>query len=211
MTKEKPIIFSTPMVKAILDGKKTQTRRVIRGCDDYCIPLNDFIDNEKKTFAIRNQDPEGNPISLCERSMPMCVGDTLWIRETFANIRNNGFLYKADPMFDTMKHGDYGRNWKPSIHMPRAAARIFLKVKSVRVERLHGISEEDAKAEGVEPVGIFNDLDGNESICVGQTYIEPFANLWDLINAKSGYSWESNPWVWVYTFKKIELRKGENG
>jgi hypothetical protein len=88
--------------------------------------------------------------------------------------------------------------------MPRYAARIFLEVKEVRIEKVRDITEDDAKAEGVEAQGIYNDFDGYENVCVGMTYKEPFCQLWDHLNAKRGYSWESNPYVFVYEFMRLD-------
>jgi len=185
----KPIIFSTPMVQAILDGKKTQTRRVIK--------IDDAPENWKISIA-------GTSIVRTEPydvKLPRyAAGDILWVRETFCEVpyEHNHvpikgghitipkYAYKAD------SERDYTGIWKPSIHMPREAARIFLRVKTVRVERLQDITEEDAKAEGV--------------ICgQGQkrwTARSAFMDLWDRINGKKN-PWESNPWVWVCEFEKI--------
>ena len=190
----KPIIFSTPMVQAILDGKKTQTRRVIK--------VDDAPENWKISIAgtsIVRTEPYDVKLPRYE------AGDILWVRETFCEVpyEHNHvpikgghitipkYAYKAD------SERDYAGIWKPSIHMPREAARIFLRVKTVRVERLQDITEEDAKAEGC--------IDGKSKdvLKFDLTARDVFAKLWNSINAKRGYRWETNPWVWVYEFEKI--------
>ena len=164
--KERPIIFSTPMVKAILDGRKTQTRRVIK--DQPPLSMRDM-------FKPKNlKCPYGQ------------VGDRLWVRETFKPYNcMGGFAYKADGDLST------GFPWKPSIHMPRGASRITLEITESRAERLQDISEEDAKAEGVKccPNAVSD-------------YKHHFMILWDSINGKK-YPWDSNPWVWVISFKVV--------
>jgi len=173
---EKPILFSTEMVQAILSGRKTQTRRVIKEpCDYGCITgdcdhdVQDQCDN-----AILNASPYGKP------------GGKLWVRETWRS-DNTGYAYKASSY-------DKGFLWKPSIHMPRRAARIILEVTDVRVERLQDISGKDAAAEGIQSVSKYGqDAD-----------VSDFADLWDSINKKRGYSWASNPYVWVVEFKRID-------
>jgi len=203
---EKPILFSTEMVRAILSGRKTQTRRVIKEpCDYGCITgdcdhdLQDQCDN-----AILNSSPYGKP------------GGKLWVRETWKNVEGV-YYYKADIGGGIEKKTGviWTLKWKPSIHMPRKAARIILEVTAVRVERLQDISEIDAKAEGIEPEHCnkcgytWEDVctEGDHRLC-GEP--EPISNkirfrtLWNSINEKRGYSWESNPYVWVVEFKRID-------
>jgi hypothetical protein len=180
--KEKPIIFSTPMVKAILESRKTMTRRVVKSqlTDD-----NGFV--LMKGFWV---NPKKDTDRCFDGISPYCVGDRLWVRETWQEdtvTKDGGYFYKADP------DGCLLRSWKPSLFMPRKAARIFLEVKSVRVERIQDITEEDAKAEGVTKTD-YRILD----------YKTTFVILWDTLNKKRGYQWESNPWVWVIEFRRIE-------
>lgn len=187
--KMKPIIFSGPMVRAILDGNKTQTRRVVRDahfCDDPFVVEGLYASDGCGTLVNARYNP----------------GDILWVKETWqphpeaglsypeGKIPWDAICYAAD--FSAEEYQD-SKPWKPSIYMPRDAARIFLKVTSVRVERLQDISEEDAKAEGV-------------TLKFGHTYREAFEELWESINGKK-HPWKSNPWVWVYEFERCE---GEN-
>ena len=206
----KPIIFSTPMVQAILDGRKTQTRRVIKPQpvkDDtfegpyWYEPTVVNKDGElgpgKPVFGISSTDGEWGIKS------PYQPGDILWVRETFCEVPyehnhvpiKGGYItipkyaYKAD------SERDYTGIWKPSIHMPREAARIFLRVKTVRVERLQDITEEDAIAEGM-----------SKTLVDGVVFISAKGNFhvfWDSLNIKRGYGWNTNPWVWVIEFERI--------
>lgn len=193
--KERPILFSGAMVRAILDGRKTQTRRVVKapqwvaaeGRDlDWSSARPEIIDDQPLLFVSQVRKPA--PIALaCPYGQP---GDQLWVRETFAvwgQFRNGpGYCYRAD--------GDQsGVSWRSSIHMPRAASRITLEVTGVRCERVQDISEADAIDEGMQSPGI----------PAATTNRAAFAQLWDSINAPRGYSWADNPWVWVLEFKRI--------
>ena len=167
----------------------------------------------------------GFPESGIADHAPHKVGDKLWVRETWRCMGfddgDHGFeddddgrrillQYKDETSqwvdFDDVtrwkKFAVCNAGWKPSIHMPHEAARLFLEVREVRVECLWSISEDDARREGVEPEGIFTDFDGHENVCVGQTAKEPFAELWNAIYGKG--AWESNPWVFVYGFMRVE-------
>ncbi len=179
--KEHPIIFSAPMVRAILAGRKTQTRRVVRP-----------------------QPPAGFDGSIEQYGL-YAPGDHLWVREAFANIAIAGYpptwFYRADgeelPPYD-------GRcvdnRWRPSIHMPREAARILLELTAVHIEPLQEISDADANAEGFEtPATLYADEPLSE-----QWPNLRFAKFWDSLNAERGYGWDANPWVWVLTFKVSE-------
>lgn len=179
---DKPILFSAPMVNAILRGAKTQTRRVIKPQ-----PPSNFrlwgkpIDNH---FAWTDHPTQGEKGQVINITCPICIGDTLWVRETYAMHTVSGEtlpVYRADSYPD----GD-GAPWKPSIFMPRTLSRITLRVTSVRAQRVQDISEDDAAAEGIDRHS--------------GPYILDFAKLWDSINEDRGYSWNSNPWVWVYNF-----------
>ena len=136
-------------------------------------------------------------------------GDQLWVRESWAyhpDGKDKEILYRAtDSGWDD---NNTGLRWKPSIHMPRWASRIQLEVTDVRVERVQEISEEDAKAEGISDGGCLNCGNSSDPEACGCDYPKPdfrdsFANLWDSINAKRGYSWESNPYVWVVEFERV--------
>mgnify|MGYP003520273679 FL=1 len=214
--KERPILFSSPMVRAILEGRKTQTRRVIKP--------------QPKLFADPNSEYFGQPwmpigglIQSAWRFPYGQPGDRLWVRATWAmNQPPSGAIYRSDGECD-------GGPWKPSIHMPRWASRITLEVTGVRVVRLKGITESEAEAEGMS----FTDygrqcfhqgMDGDIGKCPSPDQTHPqrpgwfwekttssgeclptarlaFANLWNSINGPG--SRDLNPWVWAITFKRI--------
>lgn len=171
MAKERPILFSTPMVQAILQGRKTQTRRVVKE------PFQGWMNKAQNPdwwVEIPEQCPYGQP------------GDVLWVRESFSKIYENGFEYKAGFTDEPIK-------WKPSIHMPKAAARIWLRITDVRVERLLAISQYDAIAEGVPN---YTNDDGSKLLPA-----DSFLVLWHSIHGKG--SVEANPWVWVLSFEVL--------
>lgn len=185
--KERPILFQGEMVRAILDGRKTQTRRVLKvqPYADGCAAVNqDYhaMISAGPDYGCRN--PYGAP------------GDRLWVKETFAKLKCNqeepcldcqncrdGRVFRADDHHRAMK-------WKPSIFMPRWASRITLEITGVRVERLQDITETDARAEGVEP---YAPDDGR--------YVLGYRELWEAINGPG--SWAKNPWVWVIEFRRL--------
>ena len=198
--KEHPILFSGPMVRAILAGIKTQTRRVV------------------KEKHLKGGPPEDYLLSLCSYGQR---GDRLWVRETFKPIKG-GYAYDADTGINWCKKIAEAK-WKPSIHMPRPASRITLCNIGVRVEKLQSLTKADAIAEGLTTLT----KDGGQTIkygipdkdglpgtddygwewrdwCVNP--IAAYARLWDTINAKRGYGWDTNPWVWVVGFEPIEVR-----
>jgi len=203
MGKEKPIIFSTEAVMAILDGRKTATRRPIK----IELGLADTDKNDPSYLKI--PDAYGDywdAKDLC-RYQP---GDTLWVRETWwANKENwrdaDTFLHKADfPIDGYSDVSDY--KWRRSIHMPRVAARLFLEVTGVRVERVQDITETDAIAEGCG-----GECDCNRILCetcCNTGWADPpvldFMQVWDKLNAKRGYGWDANPYVWVCEFRRID-------
>lgn len=198
MPNQKPIIFSKTMVQAILDGRKTQTRRVMK-------PQPSWIASPDIPFASLDCDPKHIINPYVKR------GDTLWVRETWAGQHRFDHLPpRLIPVKTNIHYAateDLGGLMKrPSIFMPRWAARIFLKVTSVRVERVQDISDEDAKAEGMEAVsGNFPLLPVRRAL-----HYHAFADLWDSINAKRGFGWDVNPWVWVYEFEKVEAPDAES-
>ena len=223
VTQYKPILFSTKMVQAILEGRKTQTRR-LHGLDEIKKNPNDwtfyyFSKDDKRTFAhFRKQ--EDNKIKSIFGTSPYQIGDILWVRESFFNCSS----FKEYPLFSEIK-GNFcyktndfigGHKWKPSIYMPKKAARIFLEVTNVRVERLKDISEEDAIAEGIDKKGdlYFNYVESEgyfkKSFPKEYFYKEipkvSFISLWAKINGID--SWIANPWVWVYEFKQVHHPKG---
>jgi len=172
--KEKQILFSTPMVRAILEGRKTQTRRVIKPQ-----PQRFFEVNEEPLYLY---DVEWNLGSIYPKYQP---GDILWVRETWGvPISLAGdIIYKADFVDRKAPLAD-GEKWRPSIFMPKEAARLWLEVKSARVERIDEASEADALAEGVDT-------------------INKFIILWNKFNGKKGFLWSSRCWVWVVEFQRV--------
>jgi hypothetical protein len=183
---ERPILFNAPMVRAILNGSKTQTRRVVKGMALLWLRPDGFT---PEFTAL----PENG---LCPYGQP---GDRLWVRETFQRFTDDGeILYKADPAgFEAMN--EYKRDeclearWRPSIHMPRQLSRITLEITAVRVERLQEISEADAMAEGIPHSEVSPPDMGRFT----------FRHLWESINGPG--SWDSNPWVWVIEFRRVEV------
>jgi len=232
----KPIISSTLMLKALLNTKpgvwpaepidaskpcKSQTRRVIKpqpktqGLDYRYDGLFDGDDGNGEHYIERIDNGKPTEKYLGIGKSRYNVGDILYVRETWqentmhseGDRREIPYLYKADP------DGVLLRSWKPSIHMPREAARLFLEVKSVRAERVQDITAADAKAEGsfldrCECLPRKNDKTPLEKLFTQTQCMRihgyEFKTLWNNINAKRGYSWESNPWVWVYEFARVE-------
>lgn len=195
--KDRPILFSAPMVRAILDGRKTVTRRIVR-VDDTPIKIapSEHLRNQRGIPSdaknvrmcgsyVKTDAPPGSDTVSARVECPYgSFGDRLWVRETFAACRyeekHAGCLqYRASG-------DDPDVRWRPSIFMPRKLSRITLGVMRVGVERLHAITEQDAIAEGVDNVGFPR---------------ETFAVLWDTINGKRA-PWASNPWVWRVAFQK---------
>lgn len=183
--KERPILFSGPMVRALLDGRKTQTRRVVK-TDLSRLPL---------------KCPYGWP------------GDRLWVRERWGinHYRYCGTIPKVRPVdladsllayYATEDDPEilHEMPWRPSIHMPRWASRILLEVTNVRVERLNAISEADAIAEGITRDGEDQGWD-SEAEWVCSTPYGAYRELWESINGPG--SWDANPWVWVVEFKRV--------
>jgi len=214
--RERPIIFNADMVRAVLDGRKTQTRRIIK------------LDHERgmQNPVVRGK---GGAVSYvgCRLAATLCplgaVGDRLWVREAF-RVHSRAtdvatLVYKASeqqswtqqthrvPIEKCIKPAVVDK-WTPSIHMPRWASRITLEITGVRVERLQDISEHDSVAEGVPPAG---DLLPDYP----DTYLTPkgdfatakvaFQRLWASIYGAD--SWQANPWVWVIEFKRVEVER----
>ena len=195
--KTTPILFSTEMVQAILRGDKTQTRRtnglksLNDSPDDWLFANMTCTDGHKKEFFFRHKYFEGDGCDLLIACPYGKVGDLLWVRETFGQGVSEKLYYKADKgIVDQLV-----LSWKPSIHMPKAAARIWLRITNIRVERLHEIIEEDAKAEGA-PIGRVLGMGQ-----IGGSHREGFIELWERINGFD--SWSKNPWVWVVEFEVI--------
>lgn len=180
---ERPILFRGPMVRSILEGRKTQTRRIVRF---------ELSGRVKATGGPKNwhiDDP--NVVKACPYGKP---GDRLWVRETWAEIPDDGgtWIYRADDPEDAWKT-ESGVVWRPSIFMPRGVSRIRLTITEVRVERLQEISEEHARAEGVEPV---RHPHGGGTL---YPYWHGFRAAWDKMHGKKA-PWERNPYVWALSF-----------
>lgn len=214
MKKYKPILFSTPMVQAILEGRKTQTRRIVKKkysntdlefrTDKYGTAL---VEINKYEPPIKMPDGKTRrKLRFFEEKIPNYqVGDILWVRETWDTIllENEDSSVESGYVFKANEHPfDRGNKWKPSIHMPREAARIFLEVVSVRAERLQDISEQDAFAEGVIKEHSPISAGANWSDTLGKASLKAFQSIWKGIHGEK--SWDENPFVWVYEFRKIE-------
>ncbi len=209
--KSRPIIFSAESVRAILEGRKTQTRRVIKPqpfIDDhgnFCSPLTaNELKQKKRGTHNWGQGIDGKPwlkefVKKCPFGVP---GDRLWVREkyqkwnaVFANVFVD-YLYAAEMPDEYVREND----WSNSMFMPKAASRITLEIVNVKVQRLQGISESDAEKEGCEVA---------EIPCTNQTLhsrIATFIDTWNKLNAERGFSWSSNPWVWVVEFRVAESK-----
>ena len=195
----KPILFNTDMVRAILDGRKSCTRRICKDANEYTVPDMEFYNADKRTYAVHNfvDKEHTEQLSTAERTCPICTGDILYVRETWKEAPKGYYYYE-----------DWQRNdiaditkWKPSIHMPKEAARIWLKVMNVRVERLQEISAESALAEGADKyIHTNGGLDENMTIT-------SFIGIWNSTIKKSDldrYGWDANPYVWVISFERCE-------
>ena len=199
--KYRPIIFTPESVRGILDGQKTMTRRVIKfilnephvgGCPpnklfgDWALSEVGEIKNGVLDYACQSDVDDSKALKIkCPYGVP---GSVLWVRETLYN-EDGDWVYKADSSWaenlpkDWLKKNCH-KGVIPSIFMPRLASRINLEIISIKVERVQDISEADARAEGFYNSGYF-------------------AEIWDSINAKRGYGWNINSWVWVIEFKLI--------
>lgn len=212
---ERPIIFSAHDVRATLEGRKTQTRRIVRPQPPYECAFEVGVYNPTKIDRRGEEYPGTEVFGMYSldgkwgRVCPYGPGDLLWVREPWADLRGMGFgapfAYLADSLNRFGREdGDardareyYGVKWRPSIHMPREASRLILRVTNVRVERVQEISEGDAIAEGWEPLSNANPGNGG-----------PFAWFrysWDSIYAKRGLGWDTNPFVWVIEFEVVEV------
>lgn len=227
--KERGMIFNGEMVRAILDGRKTQTRRIMKlqPKPSKSRPGDFWFSSKKLESMVHVSDlaPGNSPIAdyhlfFQEHCCPFgAVGDRIWVRETFTG------HYLDDDQIQDIKDGrdkasslceyraDYpdgyqaADGWTPSIHMPRWASRILLEITDVRVERLNAISEEDAEAEGIDMEALYDSQDCYDCIAdhnmTGRpTVTGAFKYLWESIYGEEG--WKSNPWVWVIEFKRVE-------
>lgn len=232
MSRVLPILFNTEMVQAILDGKKLVTRRAVKykysnteikmRTDKYGTRLIEIQrDIEGETYG-RNQDGTSwhKLRPYIEKYAPYQPGDILYVRETWfyeqhmENLEqeepdlpsgrySRRYIYRADNPEYPVDMGVGGNGWEPSIHMPKEAARIWLRVTDVRVERLQDITEEQAEAEG---------LKDDVEYCKGKTARAHFIDLWNSTIKKSEisrYGWDANPWVWVIEFERCGKPESE--
>lgn len=188
--RERPILFSAPMVRAILDVTKTQTRRgaykLVRHPDfGYKLTPSVLVHEKEPQHVIDRCCPYGQP------------GDRLWVREAWMHVEHD-----VQPVRYRATNPSYAGRWRPSIHMPRWASRINLEITGIRVERLQDISETDAMAEGIQP-----ELDGwtdysNPSCQMCLNPVDSYRTLWESINGAG--SWALNPWVWCISFRRVD-------
>ena len=219
-----PILFSSPMVRAILEGRKTQTRRALRGTKRYdAVEPHEGYPGEWQPW----EGGEKHASVVCPYGVP---GNRLWVRETWAQVYDAGkgsvtvlppsgeatrlALRKAIYRATSTVPDNAALVWKPSIHMPRWASRLTLEIVDVRVERLQDISEQDAKAEGVEQKRYMTNPFRRGALHARfsgelSTYGEAYALLWDSLNAKRGHGWGENPWVWVIEFARLAKMRGK--
>lgn len=191
---DRPIIFSGPMVRAMLGHRKTQTRRIVKPQPASHQGKIEWSDHNPGWWIVQGDVSNTWSRVRCPYGVP---GDRLWVRETWTKVAvhpdGGGVVgYRADPAHAEI-YKDY--RWRPSIYMPRWASRLTLEITDVRVQRLQEISEEDAMAEGCERVP--------KPIMPDSTYRLCFERLWQSINAKRA-PWASNPWVWAVTFRKVK-------
>lgn len=206
--RERPILFAGPMVRAILSGEKTVTRRVMKPqptvTETYLREREAWVDGLTLSDHVNNAWQSGFIDVPCPYGEP---GDRLWVRETYGDAGCR-LTYRAD--LDDGAHCMVKR-WIPSIHMPRSASRILLEITAVRVERLQDISEDQAKAEGLRWHSLYKQWGGLETHPASrpecpqwrwyESPITAFRQLWASINGAE--SWDANTWVWVVEFKRI--------
>lgn len=223
MNRVLPILFNTEMVRAILDGRKSCTRRICKDGNEYTVPDMNFYNADRRTYAVHNyaDKKHTDKLSTAERSCPICPGDILYVRETWEHFEccccegdEHGNCYREPQQSALNKscgcymyratdeiYGD--ARWHPSIHMPKEAARIWLKVTDVRVERLQNIDGKGCVKEGIEEEPLKH---------VGEDFVKGmFHDLWDSTIKKSDidrYGWDANPYVWVIEFERCEKPKG---
>lgn len=208
----KPILFNTEMVRAILEGRKSCTRRLVKFLSGENPQWTGYIKDELMLYNEKNEP--------CIRKAPYQSGDILYVRETFIQAAAHIFWYKAD----NNSWISEGLHWKPSIHMPKEAARIWLKVTDVRVKRLQEMKPVDVIKEGAYPDcwDCLNTYEESGSQCCYGTEEEcsrcdemmmEWEKLWTTTIKKSDldcYGWNANPWVWVIEFERCKKPKGEN-
>jgi hypothetical protein len=214
--RKRPIPFTAEMVRAILDGRKSQTRRVMKVQPGPSEQIRQWLDGSWQIRPVEYSARLGEWVPL---KCPYRVGDHLWVKETYGSatcLTDDPYVYKADSEDGECPACGGKHRWKSGRFMHKLAARIWLEVTDVRVERLQAISEEDAKAEGVlhnwigqdcppEYQNEYMNYEGDEEDFPCYSARDSYRTLWDKINAKRpGCDWDSNPFVWCYTFRRIE-------
>lgn len=221
----KPILFNTEMVQAIMEGRKTATRRIVKFIPGFNPQWTGYVPDGSVLYGSNN---------IPAAKATYVPGDILYVRETWTKlwyVDQDGYTHYDQPMYyyaadgtpditlvndDGFELEDQRIRWRPSIHMPKEAARIFLRVKRVTVERLQDITEEQARSEGAIPFSIsFDDehTPDNErnwyEVC---DCTSVFIEIWDITINKSDlpiYGWDANPWVWVIEFERCEKPEDE--
>jgi hypothetical protein len=228
-----PILFKTDMVKAILDGRKTQTRRIVK--DRHISELSCSVSTEYRYVGtpggvhVIKRYWRGEYVESYHISCPYRIGYHLWVRETHrflqgdGNPNDFGIEYIADKSIHWYRDNAGEMNYpidcktRPSIFLPRKYSRISLEITGIEIQRLNYITDEEAIAEGIEykvmPECTYyrRYVDNFDTAFDRITAVESFRSLWDSINKKRGFGWDKNPWVWVYSFKVIkpELQEGK--
>lgn len=210
--RERPILLNSEMVRAILSGQKTQTRRIMKvqpESDQF--GLLRITDSTKRSDIGKYHWAESNACGTHVRSMLFscpfgAVGDRIWVRETFASglSTKSTLAYRATHKREDLEDGFYDTiKWTPSIHMPRWASRITLEITDVRVERLQDITDVESMREGIQNLTTCSHGDfGIPGAVTAQNPRRAFQLLWESIYGKG--SWQANPWVWVIEFKRVE-------
>lgn len=218
--KERPILFSGPMVRALLDGRKTQTRRAVKPMRSQEFLTPELLAAAPSAKMVDGwaglEHPKGGPLTAirCPYGVP---GERLWVRETWglnhyeyergpipkvrpADLEDQYLAYAATEIDSEIRNE---LRWRPSIHMPRWACRLVLEITDVRVERLHEITEADAISEGADQYASSTKLrrDRPYDASLNGIYREGFSELWEAINGAG--SWDANPWVWAVSFRVL--------
>lgn len=208
--RERPILFSGPMVRALLDGRKTQTRRVCKPAQAYNLSHVVEVPDPQERGQVYNGSCFGDEDGEVNFASPYRVGDRLWVRETFCRIDGQTQPWIETDYRATYETGDrlgdlmgIRKKWTPSIFMPRHASRILLEITKARVERLNDCSRADARAEGCDHDDPCDHKRRTcaEICCAGPDYRIGFRKLWESINGVG--SWDANPWVWAVDFRRV--------
>lgn len=246
-TKILPVLFNPDMVRALLDNRKTATRRLVKPQ-----PVSVMTEEERRNRALSGADPYGFCVGTLDtdllKNAPYRPGDILYVRETFHQTPDGQYWYKADKICagctedgfciprGVTRHktcglceyyaGHHNIKWRPSIHMPREDARIFLRVKDLRVERLRDITAYGCIKEGtpwgeaIPVVGSFPDVPGFDMDRAVSELLQrqeremlqaSYVDLWDSTlkpKERALYGWEANPWVWVIEFERVSREEG---